>query len=92
MVVMERIETIESPSWTGHKKSSLRCERHWQLAPVFLLQMFSRNHFPLNAGGMGGVINMKITERTQSKNGKNPLKTGHSCDAGLLRMAKRTQI
>jgi hypothetical protein len=40
MVAMER---IESPNWTGHKEFSLRCERHWLLAPVFL-QRFSGNH------------------------------------------------
>jgi hypothetical protein len=47
---------------------------------------------PLDAGGLGGAINMKITERTQSEKWKNPLKTGHSYDAAAFAVAKRTQI
>jgi hypothetical protein len=46
----------------------------------------------VDTGGIGLVINMKITKRTQSKSGKNPLKAGHSCEAAAFAMAKRTQI
>jgi hypothetical protein len=66
---MERTETIKSPSWTG-----IRILAPGRVALVFGSGISAsnvfQNHFPLNAGGMGGAVNMKITKRTQSKNGK----------------------
>jgi hypothetical protein len=67
MVAMERTETIECPSGTGHKEVRAALA---VLAPMFFLRIFYRNYFPFEAEGMGRVLNMKITKRTQSKNGK----------------------
>jgi len=78
------MERIQSPSWTGHKESSLRREPRWLLAPVFSSNVFQKPFPPLDAGIVGGARDVKITKRTQSKNGKTLLKQAIHPMKGLL--------